>query len=463
MNIRQSFDEAAEEEKTYDPDRRNRYFRHRHLTAADYRLEQVYGIERRRLLSRTIAGWGVARGFALEVQPTGELKCGSGLALDQHGRELVRRIDAAIGTDELVRLGRDGLPWPVTEAEFGQPQPYLLQVHYGESMQGAVRTGSVCDCGKQEWNHLRETVVFSLRPFPDSWRETAQGPCAMCGCSPTGNGAPDESNRRPHACLCEWTSSPLAIPEDAGEWNGAVCYRLADPVPLAFVTVAFDHCRTPHFGEVDACTPRRILKTNDALYDLIRGCDLTTIVDVSWAGWHDTCVPWGEFEQCFPEDTHNGRRGHRRGGDPQSVGDTAFKLTFSRPVRTDTLGAGSVSIKVLSGEASGGWLHVQHIPVTRLKAPDEDATGLTTSAIIELRSIWCDDEVWGPASLFDEETRVEIEVRGDLILDCNGQAVDATPAGPDRVPSGNGTPGGTYFITFTLEARSDTGAQDTTQ
>jgi hypothetical protein len=40
-------------------------------------------------------------------------------------------------------------------------------------------------------------------------------------------------------------------------------------------------------------------------------------------------------------------------------------------------------------------------------------------------------------------TRVELEVRGDFIVDCNGQMVDA---------NGNGTPGGTFISTFLVDA-----------
>jgi hypothetical protein len=48
---------------------------------------------------------------------------------------------------------------------------------------------------------------------------------------------------------------------------------------------------------------------------------------------------------------------------------------------------------------------------------------------------------------------VEIEVRGDLIIDCNGQTVDANPAGPVGTPSGNGAPGGTFLSSFIVAQR----------
>jgi len=428
-------------------DQRNRYFRHRHLIADDYGLEQAYGIERRRLLSRVIVGWGVARGFALTVEANGDLTCGSGLALDRHGRELVRRSAARVADGEVVRLGENGQPASLKDEEIGQRRPYLLQAHYAERLQGAVRAGSVCDCGKKEWNFVEETVLFSLRPVPPDWNKTAQQQCKAYDRVDENRQAPDTTNRRPHAGLCAWSRAPLPADLDAAESHGHVCYQLADPVPLAVVWATYDKCGTPSFSELDACTPRRVVKTNDMLFDLIRGCDLTTITGVSWVDWHNRSVEWEDFLPNFPKETAT------TGLCDRLEGDTDFVITFSRPVQVETLHASCVSFRVLAGEGSGGWMDVKQIPVAGL-APGDVENGCSDSARIQVRSDWCDDEIWGRHSVFDQPTHVEIEIRGDLILDCNGQAVDATPAGPDRLPSGNGTPGGTYFSSFKLQKRT---------
>ena len=58
-----------------------------------------------------------------------------------------------------------------------------------------------------------------------------------------------------------------------------------------------------------------------------------------------------------------------------------------------------------------------------------------------------------------EGAEITIEVRGDYILDCNGQAVDANAHGfalhghdCEKVkPSGNGAPGGTLVSVFRVE------------
>ena len=52
-------------------------------------------------------------------------------------------------------------------------------------------------------------------------------------------------------------------------------------------------------------------------------------------------------------------------------------------------------------------------------------------------------------TIFNQTRRtVEIEIRGDFIVDCNGQTVDANAIGLSPAPTGNGTPGGTFFSTF---------------
>jgi hypothetical protein len=45
---------------------RNQYFEGKRLTADSFRVEQNYLLERRRLLNRTIHGWGVVYGYAMK-------------------------------------------------------------------------------------------------------------------------------------------------------------------------------------------------------------------------------------------------------------------------------------------------------------------------------------------------------------------------------------------------------------
>jgi hypothetical protein len=65
-----------------------------------------------------------------------------------------------------------------------------------------------------------------------------------------------------------------------------------------------------------------------------------------------------------------------------------------------------------------------------------------------------DDAIESRKTIFNHDTSaVEIEVRGDFIVDCNGQTIDANAIGLSPAPTGNGTPGGTFFSSFHVQAR----------
>jgi hypothetical protein len=91
------------------PSERNRYFRGKKLTVADFEVEQDYLIERRRLINRTMLGWGVAEGFAITPGEAG-ITVRPGMAFDARGRELVacEPVDLT-APDDLLWLIRGGM------------------------------------------------------------------------------------------------------------------------------------------------------------------------------------------------------------------------------------------------------------------------------------------------------------------------------------------------------------------
>jgi hypothetical protein len=123
-----------------------------------------------------------------------------------------------------------------------------------------------------------------------------------------------------------------------------------------------------------------------------------------------------------------------------------FWVEFSRPVRRNTITADCFAITAISGEREGGWWQTFRVPILRLEM---DAGDMVTRATIVVDGAWVEDAVRGRKSLFRErETRIEIEVRGDFMVDCNGLTVDANSVGLNPSPTGNGTPGGTFLSTF---------------
>ena len=237
------------------------------------------------------------------------------------------------------------------------------------------------------------------------------------------------------------------------EMCGSVRVDLAHGVPLACVEVVLDECDEWTFGpKVEVCGPRRFVKRNDLLFDLIQGCDLTRIAEIGWAEWHRREKPISHDEfldalgfvagELDPRDEYVARR---------------FWVEFSRPVRRDSLRADCFAMTVLSREERELWWTPNRVPIVGVELwPSEPETPhLVRGAAIVVDGVWLYDAVRSSASVFhDHVTRVEFEIRGDFIVDCNGQTVDGEAIGHSPPPTGNRSPGGTFLSTFRV-ARSE--------
>src|SRR5258708_22247152 len=122
---------------------RNQYFDGKRLTPASFRLEQAYGIERRRLLNRAIHGWGLVYGYAIHPEVSREspeaaskLKVSPGLVLDQCGRELHLPEGLALSIRDVMVLDEKGVPvddpGKALGYKCGEDECWQLCVHYAE-------------------------------------------------------------------------------------------------------------------------------------------------------------------------------------------------------------------------------------------------------------------------------------------------------------------------------------------
>ena len=435
---------------------RNRYYPSKLMTARDFTLEQGYGVARRRLINRAMFGWGVVGGFAVTVAPAHTaLEIGPGLAFDRYGREVALAHQETVSTSHLN--------WMLGDSAMPAPGRYLLAAHYAERHTEPVRVPDLCGCSETEWNHICETVVFSAWPEAviegrSAW--SLERSCPRCGCPPALDGSDQVVAKWRAPCLCAWDENPpLGEPPPLCERH----HRWLDPnspVPLAWITVSEGgECPTLD-PTLDDCTPRRIVKRNELLYDLIRGCDLTHLQAISWPQWHmlqGPGVAWEDFAQMFDAG--------RVSGDAVW---TNFVIGFDGPVQDRLLNPDVVAITVVIQEgryrrgtygiAWGQMLRVPILTLTPKSRNDKDPPGTARSY-----RIWVDQKWWNSqiddvtSSRFCEgPSTVEIEVRGDLILDCRGQAVDANSIGRrHQGPFGNGTPGGTFLSIFPLQERSE--------
>jgi hypothetical protein len=498
---------------------RNNYYEGKRLTPDSFKVEQRYLIERRQLLNRAIHGWGVVYGYAMKMssaaggaakQLTRLLAIGPGLALDACGRELLYGGESGMAFDSLIPIDDEGrkvdledlLPKQLREQKDDKERVcWVVSVHYAEQSTDGVRLSDGCRCERHEWDHICETVRFTLRRIP------CDDCCAGCDCDlhcDCGGGSCCDSHTKPvrqepekapsyeaaseeQAADVSKTETPARIPASdeavrrrvpfkrgggrclcdylAGLAPGDDCSaRLCDVddpcarvrvdlkhgVPLACITLESDNCGGWTFGPtIDDCGPRRLVKRNDLLYDLVRGCDLTRICRIGWGTWHrQTNVPFDKFSAAF------GPIGHQ---EPEYT-TRLFWVEFSRPVREDTLLADCFAMTVMSLEREGNWRWTQRVPILRIDTsvvdPEQgDPPGHVRGARVVVEGGWVEDALRGAGSVFFGDTWIEIEVRGDFIIDCNGQPVDANAVGLSADATGNGTPGGTFLSTFQVAPR----------
>jgi hypothetical protein len=448
---------------------RNQYFDGKRLTTASFSLEQTYGIEHRHLLNRAIHGWGLVYGYAIDsetahnsYEAASKLKVSPGLVLDRCGRELYLPDDIALSIRDVMVLDENGMPVDDPSVAFrcecAKDECWQLCAHYAEYDVDPINQQDTCNCTHRHWDKVCETVRFSLRRV--DCRDCCPEPkCELechcerdCCCDPGSEARVAPSTRRGGcSCLCEHLTH-LKF-EDCGrlcEVEGSCCrtFRVAlkEPVPLACVKIV-EYCGQWTFGvKIEECGPRPLVRRNDLLFDLIRGCDLTRITDIGWREWHrsETPIAFEKFDAAFGP--HNGTKCK------EYVTDL-FWVEFSGPVRKDTVRADCVAMQVLTIEKKDVWLEPLRVPIVRLDTSDfecKDHPEWVTGFKFVVEGRWR-EEVYGSATIFDDEpTQVEIEIRTDFIADCNGQAVDGNSCGLIPAPTGKGTPGGGLLSTFTV-------------
>jgi hypothetical protein len=450
---------------------RNRFYVGKRLTPDALRIEQRFLNERRHLINRAMHGHGVVYGFAVDAMPpakyevdrehemtTGRLRIGPGVAIDEVGRELVLTGNLDLPFGSLILLDVDGKRTNRLHRLKGNC--WKLRAHYAEQDRDPVSVGDGCGCNSTQWDRVCETVRFSLQPVDceDCCADPGDelkcrcvvGPCCKDDGPTYGADTCAPPRRGGCQCVCEHLTglqpgtdcAPLCEIEDS---CGRVRVDLQHGVALACVGVKGDDCNTMFDGDVDACGPRRLVKRNDLLFDLIRGTDLTRICDVGWAPWHRKTAPWGDFVESFgKEDPGSGQNPTER-----------YWIEFSRPVQADSLSPDCFAMTVIVPEAEGGWRQTLRVPIVDVRATVDEGVpaGLATRALLVVDSAWVNDALVSARTRFGAGAEVEIEVRGDYITDCNGQQVDANARGPNVAPSGNGSPGGSLLSTFRVEPK----------
>ena len=146
---------------------RNRYYRRKMMTAEDFRVEQAYMIGRRQLINRSVLGSGVVNGLvvkgeaaqaaptqnpadrtALSAEPVRytHLLIGHGLALDEHGRELIVPEDHWLCRHDLFIPGTDEQqckPQDLCDSETGSMASFGALCRTSKSIRCGCRTPAI--------------------------------------------------------------------------------------------------------------------------------------------------------------------------------------------------------------------------------------------------------------------------------------------------------------------------------
>lgn len=468
--------------------KRNRFYRGKAMKAEEFEAEQSYFIKRRRLINRAVSGWGVVYGFVINGVKKGRasvgtaspdpIQIGPGFALDQRGREIVVVDFIEIDATNTILLERcngnklcavgifDGLTDASSSSTASgsshsfKSGKYLLRAHYAERAFGEANLPVDCCCEKPQRRYLCETVLFSLQL-------SGECPCGESGCSPKCACGPDKKcdaqSRGPHSCLCEWTTNKnasKALDHHLPDERHGVKFDAADGVPLAYVTLepTDDKCKPIHITVDDDCGPRRLVKNNDLLYDLIRGCDLTRIESISWDKWHrvEGEMPWSEFMELL-EPT-----GKTDSNDvPLSEGVTDFNIRFTGPVLAETVTPDCFKFRFVVASEDTGWLTMRTAPISAVHKTLENVDSrYTREVFLCVAPSWLEEIKFRSTIFKYEGAIVQIDVYGDFILDCHGQAVDANARGfalqnGNKDLGGNGFPGGTFRSIFRVEKRNE--------
>ncbi len=383
---------------------KNAYYYGKELVPRDFEAEQRYHDGKRWLINRTVLGTGVVCGLGVAIE--GEcLVVQPGVAIDPEGRELVSAEELRRSLPQLL-LARLGplLQDPNVELDEHLPKRYEVCLELHEvAIEPVERPASVCD-GREHtaYNRICESVCLVLREPREV--EHSEPTCAEHRCP-----RPDCEGEL-EAFLRECSSQPCC--SERGRCVPLACVRvdLVDTpggrkqAPKASQSGVITLCgRQLRVDIDDSC--RKLLHRNEALFDLLRcfHTDVPRITEVRVAG------------QPMPPTM----RLHMHESAVEAALQEGVELTLCREVLAETVDACSVFLV--------------HHPVRGDLERLEPLAGHPTLQN-GTRIAWKLVE----GDRFRRGDVIEITVRGALVRDSNGRALDGTAI---QFPTGAGQQG----------------------
>lgn len=165
--------------------KRARYFHGMLLGDQDFKDEQNYHLEKRRLLNRTLHGWGVVCGLQLKKKEGTLVEVSDGLALDCWGREILICDKLTIDVEKLLCDSGKATPdSPLTpeeceERERGEAtKHYWVGIRYKEYKSNPVPVyvpGESCEEKVCQHSRIREGFCIEILPQCPHLHEAKKG------------------------------------------------------------------------------------------------------------------------------------------------------------------------------------------------------------------------------------------------------------------------------------------------
>jgi hypothetical protein len=393
---------------------RLRYFTGRHMSARDFRDADAYHRSFRHLHNRVLHGWGVACGLDVVRHPRPEcrsdrvvVRCG--LAIDCCGREILVRHDVVtrpIPWDERPRVGGTDSP--------DLTYVLLLCLEYCDTLieKGPVLfSPEACSRPSMEFGRIREGYELCWRWVrPDDLDQYGWG--LPGGCAPP-EVTPDGPDQGPPGKDASPTDQ-MAPPQPEG---GVPCPDDATPGPCCLEPAC-----PPHH-----CVPLAVILAK-------RREDMDAQDDIDTAGRRTVAhAPEQLTRICWINWPH--------GGVVKASALRSLKVRFERPLlpsehptRPGPRGINERTFVVEYGEQLED-RQMEDLDFVEYGRPPYLASDRRT-AVYEIRK-----------PLTYRSHILQVTLRCDFIVDCHGHAVDGDHL-CGRLPSGNGTPGGTFESWF---------------
>lgn len=446
----------------------NNYYYGKQFTVRDLLQEQSYLNDKRRLINRTVLGWGVV--------------CGLDVCWDAAQRKLVVQTGMALDCcgHEIVVCEEQRVPFGQLEEESGtvsaQPEhegKFVLCLEYDQCRTEPVELPSP-GCGQQgevEYNRVRDGFKLTVKPWAEACPKQPHGHVHCLDRFKDGGNACHTEPLHQHLCSTLAERRPDCKPCDCvilatiyvrrsrgGQQPPPPEVVYSPPQPAAAANTAYPSAPPPsekpcpkqgeHEGVevlIDACTDRRLVYSNALLYDLIycHHGDLPHVVDFSW---REHAYPGREIDwETFVDMLERG-----------------FTVYFDQPMDEASLNRHTFFITYLNREEDTGAYLVKRIPfggIQQGQVKDGRYSGCY-SATFDADEVWVKERLRDRGFELSLGVDVEITLRGSRIWSQKDKKALDGEFLADKLPTGNGTQGGDFVDWFRVRKRAGHGGAE---